>query len=107
MKHFAQITFEMGKTVPENEKIDPKSYWPGRIALTSAEQLRSNFTSEVQNGFLQCAGAAIIDGVHLKVQGHHCFDFTLQFMDIQEKGPYSKVEFKIRNVTLLLIEAPD
>ena len=28
-------------------------------------------------------------------------------MDIQEKGRFSKVEFKIRNVTLLVTEAPD
>ena len=112
MKDFAQSIFEMGQSVPENEKIDPKSYLPGRTAVTSAvkelsEQLRSNFTSEVQNGLLEYGGAATIDGVHLKVQGKHYFDFTLHFMDIQEKGRFSKVEFKIRNVTLLVTEAPD
>ena len=85
---------------------------PGRTAVTSAvkelsKQLRSNFTSEVQNGLLQYGGAAIIDGIHLKVQGKRYFDSTLHFMDIQEKGRFSKVEFKIRNVTLLLTEAPD
>ena len=93
MKQFVQIIFEIGQTVTENEKMDPKSYLRGRTAVTSAikelsEQLRSNFTYEVQNRLLQYVGAATIDGVHLKVQRKYDFDFTLHFMDIQEKGPF-------------------
>ena len=79
---------------------------PGRTAVTSAveqlsEQLRSNFTSEVQNGLLQYGGVATIDGVHLKVQGKHYFDFTLHYMDIQEKGRFSQMRKTLVSALML------
>ncbi len=36
LNHFARTLFEMGQTVPANERIDPWSYLPGRTAITNA-----------------------------------------------------------------------
>ena len=47
MKQFAQSIFEIGQTVPNNEKIDPKRYLSGRTAVKSA--VRNQANSCVQN----------------------------------------------------------
>ena len=76
MRPFAKTIFEMGQTVPENEKIDPSSYLPGRIAVANAvkeisDSLRKKFMDDVQRGLLKYGGATKIDGAHLKMQGKH------------------------------------
>ena len=48
-----------------------------------------------------------VDGVHLKVQGKHLYDFTAHYIDVNEKGPFDDVKFEIKNVTLFLVEVPD
>ena len=58
MREFARAIFEMGQTVPSHEKIDPKSYLPGRTAVTCAvkelsESLRAKFVLEMKNGPLR------------------------------------------------------
>ena len=99
----------MGQSVTENEKIDPKSYMPGRTAIINAvkdlsDRYRQNFIKEQEKESLQYGGAIKIDGVHLKFQGRQCRDFTLYFMEISTNGTFGKAEFKVRNTTLLLVE---
>ena len=61
----------------------------------------------MQNGLIHYGGAVTVDGVHLKVQGEHYYDFTKYFMQIYEQGPFSDAQFEIRNVNLMLVEGPD
>ena len=112
MKNFAQTIFEMTQTVPANKKIDPKSYLPGRNAVTSAvretsDSLRHKFITDRRNGLLRFGGAVTVDGVHLNVQGKHFYDFKLHFLEVKDKGPFSGVQFEIPNETLLLLEEPE
>ncbi len=109
MRHFAQTIFETGQSAPANEKIYPKSYLPGRYAVTSAvreisNKYRREFITELKNGTLQYGGAITIDGVHLKVQGKHFYDFTLHYMEISNKGPFDGAIYNVRNMTLLMLK---
>ena len=102
----------MGQSVPENETINPRSYLPGRTAVTNAvkdlsHKCRQDFVSELRKGSLQHGGAITIDGVHLKVQGKHFYDFNLHFMEVSVNGPLQGPTFKIRNIALLIVEGPD
>ena len=38
MLNFAQALFELGQTVPVNEKVEKASYLPGKTAVQSAVQ---------------------------------------------------------------------
>ena len=85
MRIFAQSIFEMGQSVPANESIDPSGYLPGRTAVTIAvgdisKNLRIKFVTEKKYGLLQFGGAVTVDGVHLKLQGKHYYDFTLHLL---------------------------
>ena len=58
IRYFAQAIFEMGHTVPESERIDPKSYLPGRTAVTNAVRdlpasLRTKFVADMKQGLLK------------------------------------------------------
>ena len=73
MHHFAKAIFEMGQTVPENEKIDMRSYLSGRTAVTRSVKkisysIHKEFMADVQGGLLKCRGAITIDGAHFKMQ---------------------------------------
>ena len=62
MQHFAQTVFELGQTVPENEAIDPKSYCPGKTAVTNAmKEISTNyhqrFVEDLNQGKLRYGGA--------------------------------------------------
>ena len=101
LRHFAKSIFELGQTVSENEKIDPKSYLLGRTDVTSAvkdlsNNLRQKYFSDVQNSYLRFGGAITIEGVHLKVHSKNNYDFTLHFIKIKEKGPFSDVQFTLK-----------
>ena len=48
LRHLAKSIFELGRTVPENELIDPKSYLPGRTAVKPAVK---DFTSNLRQNF--------------------------------------------------------
>ncbi len=109
MHNFAQTIFEMGQSVPANEKMDLKSYFPGRTATTNAvkdisTKYRLRFINEMKKGSLKYGGEITIDNVHLKVQGKLFYDFTLHYMEINNKGPFDSSLFNMKNVTLLLIE---
>ena len=112
MHNFAQTVFEMGQSVLENENIDPKSYLSGRTGVKNAvkdfsHKYRHDFASELRKGSLQHGVAIIIDGVYLKVQGKHFYDFILHFMEVNVNGPFQEPIFKIRNLRLLILEGSD
>ena len=112
MHHLAHSVFEMGQYELENETIDPKSDLPGRTAVTNAlkdlgYKHRQYFASELRNGSLQYSAPITIDGVHLKVQVKHFYDFVLHFIEVSVNGPFQEPTFKIRKITLLIVEGPD
>ncbi len=57
--------------------------------------------------FYNYGGPVIVNGVHLKMEGKHFYGFTLQFMTLQNKGPFEGVAFEIRTVTLLVVQGPE
>ena len=108
---FAKSIFEMGHSVPGNESLYSSGYLPGRIAVTNAvrdlrNKLRTKFVAERKDGLLQFGGAVTVDGVHLKLQRKHYYDFTLNFLEVKENGPFSDDSFFLQHVTLLLIDIP-
>ena len=112
MRHFAQTIFETGQSVPENEPFERKSYQPRCTDETKAvkdlsHKYGQDLASEFRKGSLQYSGAIKIEVVHLKVQGKHFYDFTLYFMEVSDNGPFQKPTFKIRNITLLVVEMPN
>ena len=56
---------------------------------------------------LRYGGAISVDGVQLKVQDKHYYDFKLHCIVIRCKGPFENVKFELRNRTILPVEAPD
>ena len=48
-----------------------------------------------------------VDGVHLKVQGKHFYDFKAHHVDVNAKGPFDDVKFEIKSPTVFLVEGPD
>ena len=107
MRQFAKNIFEMCQTVPENEKIAPRSYLPGRTAATSpvkeiSDSLRNKFVSDVQGSLVKYGGAITIDGAHLKMQGKHYYDFAIHFMEIIAKDhlPTNNPRFEISDFCL-------
>ena len=112
LRHFAKSMFELGQTVQENEKIDPESCLSGSTAITSAfkclsSNLRQKFVVDVQNGCLRFGEANTIDGVCLRMHGKHYCNFPFQFLKISEKVPFPNVPFTLKNVIVVLVEAPD
>ena len=107
MHHFAQTIFEMGQSVPENGTIDPKSYIPGRTAISNAvkglsSKPRQDFVSELRKGSLQYGGPIEIEGVHLKVQGKHFYDFTLHFTGEVSMGSFKNRLSRLETFPCLL-----
>ena len=81
---------------------------PGRTAVSSAiqeyaELLRSEFHSDMKSGRLQFGGAVTIDGVHLKVQGKHFYDFTLLYIEIRQNTGFEEARFVIRTELCYLL----
>ena len=119
--HFAMVTMAYECSLNLSSKwaslsqkmraFTPSSYLPGRTAATNAvrdirNNLRTKFVAEKKDGLLQFGGAVTVDGVHLKLQRKHYYDFTPRFLEVKENGPFSGVSFFLRNVTLLPIESP-
>ncbi len=48
-----------------------------------------------------------IDGVYLKVNGKHFYDFTVHYISVKEKSPLADAEFEIKTRTLLIFEGAD
>ena len=72
-----------------------------------SHKYRQDFVSELRKGSSQYSEAIKIDGVHLKVQGKHFYDFILHSIEVGDNGPFQEPTFKIRNIILLIVEVPD
>ena len=112
MTMFAKALFELGKTVPVHESVNPKSYLPGKTAVTAsvkelAHSLRENFKRKMVAGCIANGGAVSVDGVHLKANGKHYYDFTVHIMKIADKKGAQHTEFEVENKSLLLVEGPE
>ena len=109
---FAQKLFELGQTVPVNEKLDPASHLPGKTAAHNAVQeiakeRRREVVKAIREGCLKNGGAASVDGVHVKVSGKHFYDFKVHYMVVKKTKPYDEPKFSIQNKTLLLAEGAE
>ena len=111
MRKFAKTIFELGQTVSVSERINLKYYLPGRTPVKSgvgeiSKFLRQIFAAWIERKCLKYEGAVSVDGVHLKVKGRHFYDFTVHYVEVDTKKSFDEPVFRIRNLTLLLVESP-
>ena len=43
----------------------------------------------------------MVDGVYLKVQSKHFYEFAVHYIEVRTERKFEKVRFQIRNMTLL------
>ncbi len=92
----------MGQTIPANEKIDPKSCYIGRNTVTNtiidiSNLYRQNSMVEMNYSRISYVGDITVDDVHLKVQGRHYDEFTINFLDIFNKRLFDGIKSQLRN----------
>ena len=113
MAAFAKSIFEAGQSVPYGIRISPKSYLPTKTAINSSldeliGELQRKFGAKLKDSLLLQGGAVSIDGVTLKAQGRHFYDFTLHHVDIVKGQTVLEVpRFCMRATTVLLTESPE
>ena len=112
MIKFAKALFELVKIVPVHEHVEPMSYLPGQIAVTTAvkelaHSILKQFLTEMTEGCLKHGGAFSVDGVHLKANGKHYYDFKVHFMRVKRDNAHAEPTFQIANKCLLLVEGPE
>jgi len=109
---FASAVFQSGQTVPPTIGVNIKSILPSQYAVTQslhdqAQVLRTKLAEKMTSATRMLSGAASCDGVTVKLQRKHYYDFTLYYMDIKKpKTLTEEVSFCIKNVTMLLVEGP-
>lgn len=104
-RHFAQSIFEIGQNVPESERTDPKSYLPGRAAVTYVVRdlfasLLTRFEAYIKDLLPKYGLSITCGGIHLRLQGKPYYDLTLHVMEVKDIGTFEKVSFRLRNITL-------
>ena len=55
-------------------------------------------------GRLRFEDAVGVDGIHLKVQEKHFYDFTLDYIETEKNTSFQEANFVIRTETLAFIE---
>jgi len=109
---FATEVFKAGQTCPTGFTINPKSYLPSRQAVTdaisrTAKQLRTQFAKQLHDNVKGLGGAVTVDGVTLKMQGRHYYDYTLHHIEIKHmRGTHLKPTYGIKTNTILFVEGP-
>jgi len=109
---FATQVFKAGQSVPSGIKINPKSYLPSRGAVVDAltrigKELRIKYSKTLSDRLKRLGGAVSVDGVSLKIQNRHYYDFTMHHMDVTTpRAPHAKPKFGIKTSTILFIEGP-
>ena len=110
---FAEAVFKAGQSVPSGITINPKSYLPSKYAVTSALteigcELRSKFKNVLEKKLIGLGGAVTVDGVSLKLQRRHYYDFTFHHIHvIPSKTVIGNPEFEIKTTTALFLEGPE
>jgi len=109
---FATEIFKAGQSVPVGITINPKSYLPSRQAVSDAvsriaADLRKNYAKVLLERVSGLGGAVTVDGVTLKIQGKHYYDFTVHQLSIQKtSGLLAPPTFGIKTSTILFMEGP-
>ena len=75
-----------------------------KAVLEISNNLRTKFAAQKEDGLLQFDVVVTVDGVHLKVQRKHYYDFTLHLLEVKDNSPFSDVSLFLQNFTLPLIE---
>lgn len=113
MEAYAGAVFRAGQSVPNGVVISSKSYLPSRTAVNSsvsrlANDLRKMFAARMERELKRIGGAITIDGLSLKLQGRHYYDFTLHYISIQKpKTVVDAPKFGIETSTILFLEGPN
>ena len=58
--------------------------------------VREKFMANIQNGLLKHGSAVTVDGVNLKVQGRHYYDFSVHYMKVSEVGHFRKFSSRFK-----------
>jgi len=109
---YAEAVFKAGQTVPFGANISTNSYVPSRTAVKNAlerlaVQKRKNFARIFLESLESLGGAVTIDGVNLKVQGRHYYDFTVHHIDVvRPKSVLDLPKFQLKTSTILFVEGP-
>jgi len=110
---FATEVFKAGQSVPVGIDINPKSYLPSRGAVSDAitrlvANMRKNFIDVLKARIGGYGGAVTVDGVTLKIQGKHYYDFTVHYMAVRKAaGILATPTFGIETSTILFLEGPE
>lgn len=112
MTSFARSVFLAGQSVPVGVSINPQSYLPSRTAVKSSldrleAHLKARFLKKLHVDLLKQGGAVSVDGVMLKLQGKHYYDFTIHHMEMKlSKNVVAFPKFSIKTSTILFMEGP-
>lgn len=109
---YAEAVFKAGQSVPFGANISTNSYIPSRTAVTNAlsrlaEEKRRKFARMLQDSLNDFGGAVTIDGVNLKLQNRHFYDFTVHHIHIcRGKTIHAAPTFDMKTTTILFVEGP-
>ena len=71
-------------------------------------ELQQEFGAKLNDSLLFRDGTVSVDGVTLKVQGRHFYDFMLHHVEIVKEQPVLEVpKFSMKATTNLLTESPE
>ena len=62
-----------------------------------ARSLRSQFVQEMAGGCLENGKDASVDGIHLKANGKHYYDFTVRYMRLKNTRERNESRFQVPN----------
>jgi len=109
---FATEVFKAGQSVPVGIVINLKSYLQSCGAVSDAvsriaAELRKSYTKVLHERKSGRGDAVTVDGVTLKIQGKHYYDFTVHHMSIKKaSGLLAPPTFGIKTSTILFMEGP-
>lgn len=112
MAEYSEAVFKAGQSVPAGMNVARKSYIPGRTLVADlvtklAKEFITKFRKRFYESIDKLGGGATIDGVSLKVQGRHYFDFTVHYIETKKATTLSsQLQFGMKTNTILLVEGP-
>lgn len=112
MNRLEQAIFHVEQSTPVSDIVDSSSLLPSAKTVSLAlSQLSTDniytFLHKVFPRLMQVGGAAITDGVTIKVQDKTFYDFTVHYIECEEfMHPKPDIRVHLRNKTTLLREEP-
>ncbi len=113
MNCLLRSVFEVGQSIPLGVTVEKKTYIPSRTAMCNSmkkmvEELRHEFRDKHMKSILSLGGAISTNGVTLKAQNKHYYDFTIHHFIIRKpQTPTDSPIFTIRATSIVLVEGPN